>query len=54
MKFENKISKNESWNFNRNALKLSEILRELTKLTLLNINGTNGGELLLTANPPKY
>ena len=24
------------------------------RLTLLNINGTNGGELLLTANSPKY
>ena len=26
----------------------------LGELTLLSINGTNGGELLLTANSPKY
>ena len=51
MKFKNKIPKNESWNFNRNSVKLSEILR---KLTLLNINGTNGGDLLSMANSPKY
>ena len=28
--------------------------RKLTKLTFLNINDTNGGKLLLTANPVKY
>ena len=34
--FKNKISKNLSWNFNRNT---NEILPKLTKPTLLNING---------------
>ena len=54
MKFENKISKNLSWKFNQNALKLSWIFRKPAKLILLNINSTNGGELLLTANSPKH
>lgn len=32
-----------------------KINRETLTLTLLNsLKGTNGGELLLTANPPKY
>ena len=53
MKFENKISKINRGNLIVTLLNILNV-KETNKTSLLNFNDTNGGELLLTANSPKY